>query len=345
MILNRFDFSIVKIPFVDEIIASVVTKTHQQRVWKNTIILFISLPDNNDSPLENNVRRTAFIYSPLLKLQQRVSNQMFHIIDLLPTLVKAANLKWRTRDRIFIDGLDQWEALNANDELRLNVYGDNFFIHRNWKLSLGSKDGSGFYGSIANVNMESDKDKTEYDFNTYVKSIFASEIYLFLDKLAPERIMYSRNRARVHCNLMDIDEPAVKNIKCSPSKPCLFDLLEDPCEFDNKQEPEFDVRRQLMGEELQRFVNGEKIDEVSVRSTIPHGDDIEAQDGAVTGIVLGVGIVTSILVFIILVCIKEKCNQKRSVYHDKSKIGKQGLANSVHQTPNGVSVIGRSIKF
>lgn len=322
-------------------------KAQRLDVLKDTIVLFLSLPDSGDSPLEISVRRTAFIYSPLLKLQQRVSNQMVHIIDLLPTLVNATGLKWRTRDRIFIDGVNQWQALNENEEQRLSVYGDNFVIKNNWKLSLGVGDGSGFYGSMENENMESDKDMTEYDFSTYVNSIFSSEIHLtLLDELSPEHIMFLRNRARVHCNLKDIDESAVENIKCSPSKPCLFDLFEDPCEFDNKHEQEFDVRREQMRASLQRFRNGEKTDEVAVKSTSPNADEA-VKDGTMTGVILGATVVACISVFIIVVCVKERCNQKRSVYYDKSRDetkAKNG-GNRAQQNANGISVISDSSKL
>lgn len=333
-------------PFVDEIVATSVTKAYQLGVLNDTIIFFFSLPDDSDSPLEISVRRTAFVYSPLLKIQQRVSNQMFHIIDLLPTLVNASSLKWRTRDIIFIDGVNQWQSLNENEEHRISVFGDNFFINNNWKLSIG--DGSEFYGSIENENMESDKDVTSYDFNTYVNSIFSSEIHLILDALSSERIMFSRSRARVHCNLKDIDESAVRNIKCSPSTPCLFDLLEDPCEFDNKQEPEFDARREQMRVIFQQFLEGERIDEVSVKSTSPNVDET-VKDGTMTGVILGAAVVAFISVFIIIVCIKENCVRKRDVYHDKPKelsnTKSKNLRNGAKQNANGISVISPSLKL
>lgn len=259
----KIEFSIfpftVKIAFVDEIVDSVVTKAHKTGVMNNTIILFLSLPDNDESPLEIDIRRTAFVYSPSLKLRQRVSNQIVHVSDLLPTLVSALNLKWRTKDRIYVDGINQWHALNANDEERLEVYGENFYISNYWKLTFGADGGSDSYGSIRNREMESDKDMTGFDFETYVRSIYASELHSILNEILPQKIRYLRSRAKVHCNLNDVDESTVKNIKCSRSNPCLFNLLQDPCEFDNKRDPEFDARRSHMKEILERYLRGRKI--------------------------------------------------------------------------------------
>lgn len=346
-VINFIVYFAVKIPFIDEIVASVVTKAHNTGVLNNTIILFLSLPDNNDSPLEINIRRTAFVYSPLLELQQRVSNQIVHVIDLLPTLVNATNLKWRTRDKIYIDGINQWQALNNNEEERLSVFGDNFYISSSWKLSYGSNSSVGSeYGSIENEDMESDKDMTAYDSSAYVKSIFASEIHLVLNKLSSEKIMLSRSRATVHCNLKDIDEAAVKNIRCTRTTPCLFDLHEDPCEFDNKFEREYDVRRSHMKVVFERYLKGEDLDEFPVKS-IDDAAETAMEDGTMVGIILGGLVLVCILAFIIVVCVKEKCNQKRSVYHKKEKIAgksnddkaENGSSQNENSNGNGISTI------
>jgi hypothetical protein len=76
-------------------------KAHESGVIDNTIVIFVSLPDDNNDlpPIESNIRRSAFIYSPMLSMQKRVSNQLFHVSDILPTIVEAAGLKWRTKDR------------------------------------------------------------------------------------------------------------------------------------------------------------------------------------------------------------------------------------------------------
>lgn len=323
----------------------------------NTIILFLSLPDNNESPLEINIRRTAFVYSPLLKLQQRVSNQMVHVIDLLPTFVNATNLKWRTRDKIYIDGINQWQALNENDEERLSVYGDNFYINHHWKLSFGINDSADSYGSIENQNMESDKDMSDYDFETYVKAIFGSDVHpVFQDRLSSQKVMLLRSRAKVHCNLKDVDGTVVRNIKCSRATPCLFDLLEDPCEFDNKYEQELDFKRDHLRNIFEQYLRSGMLDETLVRSTDSLTEPSAAEDGTMVGIILGGTVFGCIFVFIVVVCVKEKCNSRRSVYHEKVKKVPKGSSEmkfengtsfngrQKHNEENGISVISRNEK-
>jgi hypothetical protein len=326
-----------------------VTKAHKVGVMNNTIIFFLSLPDNDESPLEIDIRRTAFVYSHSLKLQQRVSNQIIHVIDLLPTLVSALNLKWQAKDRIYVDGINQWHALNTNDEERLEVYGENFYISNYWKLTFGMDDGGNtLYGSLKNEDMESDRDMTRFDFETYVRSIYASEIYSIFPKISPQKIMYLRSRAKVHCNLNDVDESAVKNIKCSRSNPCLFNLLQDPCEFDNKREPEFTLIRDRMKEKLERYLRGESIDDISFKSTNTDAQNT-SEDGTLVGIILGSAVLAFILVFIIVVCVKEKCNRRRSVYHAKVKKEKKNpsgnlQANLENANENAISVISSNVK-
>jgi hypothetical protein len=270
----------------------------------------------------------------------------------LPTLVNASNLKWRTKDRIYVDGINQWHALNTNDEERLDVYGENFYISNYWKLTFGAADESnGLYGSIENEDMESDKDMTRFDFETYVNSVYASDIHSALEEISPQKIRFLRSRAKLHCNLNDRDESDVKTIKCSRSDPCLFNLLEDPCEFDNKREPEFDLRRDHLKENLERYSRGESIDDISVKSTSNNAEE-NSQDGTLVGVILGSSVLAGIFVFIIVVCVKEKCNRRRSVYHAKVKKEKknpngtlqENSRNAIERDENAISVISSYVK-
>lgn len=312
----KFTFP-VHISQIDEIVASIVTTAHHLGVINNTIILFLSLPDNDEASLEINIRRTAFVYSPLLNLQPRVSNQMIHLIDLLPTLVNASNLKWPTKE-VNIDGFNQWSALNNNDDKRTEIYGDNFYIHKNWKLSYGVDKKTNSYRRLADENLESDQDPSEFDLEAYVRSVMRSEVHHFLNKLNPQIISSSKNRAEVHCHLQGV-EINLGNISCSHANPCLFDLLADPCELNNKLEQEFYLRRQKMTQMLDEYLRGDEIENILSKSFAVEDPNSSMEDGPVVGIILGVLILSCILAFIIVVCVKEKCNRKRSVYYDKSR--------------------------
>ncbi|KAH9379957.1 hypothetical protein HPB48_001416 [Haemaphysalis longicornis] len=93
---------------LDQSVASVVQTLYQERMLQNSIIVFMS--DNGGLPFgphsnrgfnwplrgakgsvwEGACRVPAFIWSPLLKMRGRVSQQMMHIVDWVPTLYAAA---------------------------------------------------------------------------------------------------------------------------------------------------------------------------------------------------------------------------------------------------------------
>lgn len=309
---------------IDKIVASVVKTAHDVGVINNTIIVFLALPDSSDVALERNIRRTAFIYSPLLKLQQSVFNQLIHSIDLLPTLANALNLKWQSEDTI--DGINLWKTLNKNEEKRTEIYGDNFYINNSWKLSYeGDKD-----ESHSNESLEKARGVTEIDSEAYANAVMKSDIHQIFNKLNPPTIKLLKSRAKVHCNLQ---EKVFNGTTCNRSNPCLFDLLEDPCELDNKFGPEFTTRRQQMQEKLEKYLKDGRAGNISSDSfAVDPNDSIE--DGTMVGIVMGATIGVCIFIFILVVCVKERCNRKRSVYYDKSKAKAEKTADGPESDPN-----------
>lgn len=326
-------------PLIDDLVGEIVMKAHKQGVINNTIFLFISLPSDSSSPIESNVRRSALIYSPLLTLQQRVSNQFFHVSDILPTLVNATNLKWPTKDRYFIDGINQWQALNSNVDVRTTIYDDNFIINNNWKLSYGvTTKTNGDISNSSNEQRDMEGDKKKYDFKAYIKSITSSEIHVILEKISTREIMLMRNRARIHCNMNDEQEKgedeSLPSINCSQISPCLFDILNDPCELDDKSEVAYNVKREELKARLEQFLNfGEIVQDLQgIENDHHHNQDdhhepengidpiLTPSGGFDAFITLGLTLFTFIFTFIIIVCFKERCNTQRSVYGNKSKV-------------------------
>jgi hypothetical protein len=322
------------LPFIDEIVGGVIAKAHKQGVLDNTIILFVALPaedENGDSPIESHYRRTAFIYSSKLALPQSISNQLVHISDILPTLVNATSLKWLTRDRIYIDGVNQWPALNSNVDVRDSIFGDNFYIEGNWKLSYGAARDV-IYDSIGNQNMEL-SDSDGYDLHSYVKSIIGADIDPYLDDLSVNKIILMRNRAKVHCNLNDVDGSTfLINIKCTQASPCLFDLQSDPCELDDKHDHEFEARRERMRTRFETYLEGGLAALTAEVDVHGHAETTTEDDSGVTrdpilspsgGFGAFLTLMATLFVFIFLLifitCIKERCNSRRSVYDDKTK--------------------------
>lgn len=161
--------------------------------------------------------------------------------------------------RYFIDGVNQWKALNKNDDVRASIYGDNFYISNNWKLSFGTTS-SDIYDSSSNLVMEGDKNK--YDSETYISALQSAEIHVILDEMPASKIMLMRNRAKVHCNVNEdeADESFILNIKCSRASPCLFDLLNDPCELDDRHEVEYDAKKTELKAKLEKYLEKGEIE-------------------------------------------------------------------------------------
>jgi hypothetical protein len=320
----------------------------------------MALPTENayelqKSPIESNIRRTAFIYSELLSLPQSVSNELIHISDILPTLVDAAHLEWRTKDRIFIDGVNHWKALNNNEKVRSSIHGDNFYIDNNWKLCYGASN-SIIYDSINNQNMESIINDN-YDFNAYVESITSSDVHELFDDISANKIMHIRNRAKVHCNMNDMNESIVINIKCSRTSPCLFDLQTDPCEFDDMHEHEYDLRRDEMKDVFEKYLDtgivdlsitdehhpSIPVDHHETNSTDDVFDPILTPSGGLDAfLTLFLILVIFLTLLVIIVCIKERCNSKRSVYLDKSK--KVTFSDESGVAANGIPSISATVQ-
>ena len=110
---------------LDNLIGKVVKTLKKTGLYDNTIILFSS--DNggdpnfggNNLPLrgvkdtlwEGALRVPAFIHSPLLPKSGVVSNQLIHVTDWLPTLMRAAGAAPNVIQHLGLDGMDQWDAL------------------------------------------------------------------------------------------------------------------------------------------------------------------------------------------------------------------------------------------
>lgn len=101
-----------------------------------------------------------------------------------------------------------------------------------------------------------------FDSNTYIKSLLSAEIHVILGEMPARQIMLMRNRAKVHCNVNEdeADESFLLNIKCTRVSPCLFDLLNDPCELDDKNEASYDLKRNEMKIKLERFLEKGEIE-------------------------------------------------------------------------------------
>ncbi|XP_055333770.1 arylsulfatase B-like [Paramacrobiotus metropolitanus] len=155
-----------------------------------------------DTLWEGGVRGSAFIWSPLLQSAGRVSTQMMHITDWLPTILSAAKHKGRLSE---LDGHNMWRALSEDTasprtEILLNIdHERQIYALRSaqYKLVIGSTYEGKWDGWYP-----------------------------------PEGQSTISDSLTVNCT-PPVD-PSVKT-SCQPltGAPCLFDIEKDPCEYEN----------------------------------------------------------------------------------------------------------------
>ncbi|XP_058124599.1 arylsulfatase B-like [Anopheles coustani] len=232
---------------VDDSVGAVYRSLKENGMLDNSIIVFMSdnggatrglhsntgsnypLRGQKNSPWEGAVRTAAFIWSPLLKDTQRVSNQWFHISDWLPTLASAAGVRVRRPSVTDIDGIDQWEALaygTGNPRQRLMNNLDEIFAYTSYmEDGLKYVNGSTLGGANDLWYGETDElDKLPTD-EEYLASVMSTPIARAAN-LDAKVISYLRQHAQINCG------NEVSGKVCNPLvKPCLFDIINDPCEM------------------------------------------------------------------------------------------------------------------
>lgn len=236
---------------LDESVGKILETLAKKSMLQNTIVAFISDngapsvgPSRNwgsnyplrgikDTLFEGGVRSVACIWSPLLVQTARVSRDLMHITDWLPTLFTAAGGDIGLLD-LDIDGIDQWSSLvydlpsprtdilididekTRNAALRLS----------NWKIIVGSSN-NGSYNSYFGDSGKENINPVEYDVTAVQNSPAAKSINsVAYTPIESGEFLRIRNRATVKC------APGNEKNACDPSvnPVCLFDIPSDPCE-------------------------------------------------------------------------------------------------------------------
>ncbi|XP_023287942.1 arylsulfatase B [Orussus abietinus] len=174
---------------------------------------------------EGGIRGASCIYSPLIKDRSRISNQLVHITDWLPTFYSAAG--GDLADLGPIDGVDQWSALSnyketPRESILLNideVANLEGALAGRFKLVKGAVDLYGdYYGDSG-----SEPSNPKYNAENVLKSLAGFAISSQSKyTLSVSKIIELKEKARVVCE----DRTAPANC----SKYCLFDVIKDPCE-------------------------------------------------------------------------------------------------------------------
>uniref|UniRef100_A0A8D8FHS4 Arylsulfatase B n=1 Tax=Culex pipiens TaxID=7175 RepID=A0A8D8FHS4_CULPI len=252
---------------LDDGVGQIVQALKKSGMLNNTVVLFYAdngaptigkhsnggsnfpLRGQKYSPWEGAVRTAAAIWSPLLNNTGRVSNQWIHVSDWLPTLARAAGIEANFSGSE-IDGQNQWEALNnpnltGRTTVMHNI--DQFqhyssYTKNGWKFVNGTSWDGAFDDWMGSLDEEDELSEEEYS----VRLI--SSVVGRLTKVDLEDVARIRRDATVHC-------PYIPGgtIDCEPQKsPCLFNILEDPCETNNIANQRPDLLKQL-GQDVERY--------------------------------------------------------------------------------------------
>ncbi|KAH7966548.1 hypothetical protein HPB49_017436 [Dermacentor silvarum] len=223
---------------LDQSVGDVLEVLQQERMLENSVIVFSS--DNGGLPWglhasrgfnwplrgakgtlwEGATRAAAFLWSPLVTRNRRVSHQLMHIVDWLPTLYRAAGGDPSKMKRL--DGHDMWLQLCCTTSIPV---GDTAALrYRDYKLVLGvSADGlydqrfltpgsSRPYADLDRLMAASKAARALRDFYNTGAFLFPSQW---------------RERATLTCG------PQESSNFVGGDPPYLFDLSKDPCEMHN----------------------------------------------------------------------------------------------------------------
>lgn len=197
------------------------------------------------TPWEGGVRAPAIIWSPSLSgTQGRDYSNIFHISDWLPTLYQLAG--GDPSDLGDIDGISQLEALRdgteaPRKEVLINIDPiDNVtaIIEGHFKLVSGTVKGGAlddWFQIPGNVAWNTDRTRHECETSVAAKVLRNSGHDV---TCGSGQGSYA---VPVKCGRRDTSKP------CTPTlAPCLFDLSEDPCEYNNVAEQHSEVVRRLL---------------------------------------------------------------------------------------------------
>ncbi|CAG0920961.1 unnamed protein product [Notodromas monacha] len=248
---------------LDQSIGLTIQALEEAKMLENSVILFSTdnggtrsvnegsagsnfpLRAEKGTVFEGGTRANGILWSPMLKKKNRVSNQLLHITDWLPTLFSVAGGQDESLP-VDIDGVNQWSALSenepsarstmvyniANDTSSLNgVYGSVRI--GDYKLVKGSVNFSepldGWYGdpNVAELTTQADKDlyNATVDYlNTWNLVGPIMDALNLLPNASIQAVM--KNASVVKCRL-----PIADVIVCDPEvEPCVFHIENDPCE-------------------------------------------------------------------------------------------------------------------
>ncbi|GIY87998.1 arylsulfatase B [Caerostris extrusa] len=253
---------------LDQSVGAVFRALYKRDMLENTVFLFVS--DNggdidlsrggygSNYPLrgvkytqwEGGIRVPAVIWSPLLKLDKpRVSHQLMHVTDWLPTLYSGV-LGRKLSDLGPIDGFDMWDSLldgcsSPRNQALQNldtVDGTSAFRLGDFKIVNGSRN-AGYQTWFGPSGLENFDGPTNYKW-VFKDGSIVGEILMEMGMWIANNPKDVYKKLRITCE----QPPPETAYNCDPNKkPCLFNISADPCEYVNLADDHPEVVEQMMG--------------------------------------------------------------------------------------------------
>ncbi|XP_076641495.1 arylsulfatase B [Halictus rubicundus] len=234
---------------LDESIGRVVDALRKKGMLQNSIIIFST--DNGGAPSgfnqnaasnwplkggkntlwEGGVRGAGLIWSAKrLKHHGAVSKTYFHVTDWLPTLMSAVG--GNQSNLHDIDGFDMWQALRDNTQGPRNtvlhniddIFGVSAITVGEWKLMQGTTYAGQWDGWFGPSGRD-----TIYDVGGVTGSAAGRAAVSVGLQLKADDIRRLRSEVTIECSPKNETVPRCKPLEA----PCLFNVINDPCETVN----------------------------------------------------------------------------------------------------------------
>ncbi|XP_067935377.1 arylsulfatase B-like [Watersipora subatra] len=205
---------------LDDAIGNVTAALKARGMMENTVIIFstdnggpaagFDMNHANNWPLrgvkatywEGGMRATGFIWSPLLQKSGRVSNQLIHVSDWLPTIMHIAGGSPEF-NKTELYGMNMWDVLS------LDLPSPRHEIVHNYDKTSGALR----QGDYKLILIGKEKSFTKQ----------------WPDWYKPESANVSALNLTIKCGVQDLSLP-----DCTEAtSPCLYNIAQDPCEFNN----------------------------------------------------------------------------------------------------------------
>ncbi|KAK4017979.1 hypothetical protein OUZ56_000052 [Daphnia magna] len=251
---------------LDVSVGKIVKALGDKNMLQNTVIVFSSdnggpaagfnqnaasnwpLKGVKNTPWEGGVRAAGVVWSPLIPEDRRgrVMSNLMDISDWLPTLFEAAGGDVASLKGL--DGVSHWSTIlydkpSARHHVLHNIddkLGYAAIRKKNWKLVKGTTYGGswdGWYGPSGRMN-----DSCIHSFNSIEdagpiekKKLLKSDAGRYISRLGIsviDNLNQLLKDAEIKCGERPVDAHA-----CLPlDAPCLFDIDQDPCEYNNLAE-------------------------------------------------------------------------------------------------------------